>query len=241
MATTYSIEKRLNFAGLQIDCDQIKVGTAVKDAADLALLSATPSLTSVTATNIDAGSSGVAGTVDIFPTTAAKGKIALTAADSAGDTTTTIVNASQAGARTYTIPDAGASASFVMTAGAQTIAGAKTFSSDITLGAATTLNLDSTTATLSSNAATITKYAAQITTESLTTAAGASQAFVITLTGAAATDLAFVTRAGGTNTRQNFAYNAVMTTNTCTVTVYNNEPANALNGTLIFNLWIVKA
>lgn len=80
--------------------------------------------------NLDAGASGTAGTVDIFPGTAAKGKVALTAADSAGDTTTTIVNASQGGARTYTIPDAGASASFVMTEGAQTKNG------KLTLGAA---------------------------------------------------------------------------------------------------------
>uniref|UniRef100_A0A6H1ZDX9 Uncharacterized protein n=1 Tax=viral metagenome TaxID=1070528 RepID=A0A6H1ZDX9_9ZZZZ len=87
------------------------------------------------AVNIDAGASGAAGTVDVFPTTASKGKVSITAADSAGDTTTTIVNASQAGARTYTIPDAGASASFVMTAGAQTIAGAKTFSSAVLTGA----------------------------------------------------------------------------------------------------------
>lgn len=82
--------------------------------------------------NINAGASGTAGTVDIYPTTAAKGKIQIAAADSAGDTTTIITNASQAGARTYTIPDAGASASFVMTAGAQTVAGVKTFTSDIT-------------------------------------------------------------------------------------------------------------
>jgi hypothetical protein len=67
------------------------------------------------AVNIDAGSSGAAGTVDIFPSTASKGKIAITAANSAGDTTTTIVNASQGGARTYTIPDAGGAASFAMT------------------------------------------------------------------------------------------------------------------------------
>lgn len=66
--------------------------------------------------DIDAGASGTAGTVDIFPSTASMGKIALTAADNAGDTTTTIVNASQAGARTYTIPDAGASTNFVMDA-----------------------------------------------------------------------------------------------------------------------------
>ncbi len=78
------------------------------------------------ATNVDLGLSGTAGSLDIFPATAASGKIAITAANSAGDTTTTITNASQAGARTYTIPDAGASASFVMTEGAATINGIKT-------------------------------------------------------------------------------------------------------------------
>jgi len=85
------------------------------------------------ALNVDAGASGTAGSYDVFPSTASKGKLSITAADSAGDTTTTIVNASQAGARTYTIPDAGASASFVMAAGAQTVGGAKT----LTEGAAT--------------------------------------------------------------------------------------------------------
>jgi hypothetical protein len=83
------------------------------------------------AVNFDAGASGTAGTVDVFPTTAAKGKLNIAAADSAGDTTTTITNASQAGARTYTIPDAGASASFVMTEGAQTVNGLKTFGNGI--------------------------------------------------------------------------------------------------------------
>lgn len=80
----------------------------------------------VDVTNLDAGASGTAGTVDVFPTTAAKGKIQIAAADSAGDTTTTITNAPQAGARTYTIPDAGASAAFVMTAGTQTLSGVTT-------------------------------------------------------------------------------------------------------------------
>lgn len=77
-------------------------------------------------TNLDCGKSGTAGTVDIFPSTAAKGRVRLSAADSAGDTVTTIVNASQAAARTYTIPDAGNNASFVMTEGTQTINGVKT-------------------------------------------------------------------------------------------------------------------
>lgn len=74
----------------------------------------------VTGVNYDAGASGTAGTVDVFPTTASKGKIAIAAADSAGDTTTTITNASQSGSRTYTIPDGGASASFVLSTGTST-------------------------------------------------------------------------------------------------------------------------
>ena len=68
-------------------------------------------------TNIDAGASGTAGSVDIFPTTASKGKTAFTATDNTGNTTTTITNVAQAAARTYTIPDAGASGRFITHAG----------------------------------------------------------------------------------------------------------------------------
>lgn len=100
---------------------------------------------------------------------------------------------------------------------------------------------EATTATLSSNAATITRYAAQITTEALTTAAGGSQAFTLTLVGVAATDLAFVQYAGGSNTRINLDWKVACTANTVTVTVYNQEASNALNGTLIFNVLILKA
>lgn len=63
--------------------------------------------------------------------TAATGQLTISAAASAGNTVTDIVNASQSGARTYTIPDAGASASFVMTEGAQTLVGVKRFSDPI--------------------------------------------------------------------------------------------------------------
>lgn len=95
----------------------------------------TATITTVNATDIDAGASGTAGTIDVFPSTATSGKLAITAADSAGDTTTTIVNASQAGARTYTIPDAGGNADFVMTAGAQSLGGVKTFTDAPLVGA----------------------------------------------------------------------------------------------------------
>jgi len=125
--------------------------------------------------------------------------------------------------------------------GAQTITGVKTFNANPVIGSGNTVKLGAATATLSSNAATITKYACQVTTESLSTAAGSSQALTITLTGVAATDMAFVTKAGGTNTRHNYQLEAVCTSNTVTVTVYNTEPTNALNGPLIFNLWILKA
>lgn len=125
--------------------------------------------------------------------------------------------------------------------GNRTFSGTVTFSANPVLTAGTTIGSGSATATLASNAATVTTYATVITTESLTTAAGSSQALVITLTGVAAGDLAFVTKAGGTNTRHNYQLEVVNTTNTITVTVYNTEPTNALNGTLKFNLWVVKA
>lgn len=110
----------------------------------------------------------------------------------------------------------------------------------VAVGTGGYIDVDGATATLSSNAATITKYAAQITSEALTTAAGAAQAFVITKVGVAATDLAFVTGAGGTNTREHIQYKAVCSTDTITVTLNNIGPTNAVNGTVIFNLWVVK-
>lgn len=129
------------------------------------------------------------------------------------------------------------------TSGAVTVAGAATFNADPIIGAGRTINLDSAAATLVSNATTLTKYAALITTESLTTAHTATATFVITLTGVAAGDFAFVTMAGGTNTGGIVGTpNAVSTTNTVTITIKNEAlTTNAFNGTLKFNLWIVKA
>lgn len=123
----------------------------------------------------------------------------------------------------------------------QTFTGVKTFSANpaITVGKTIKSNVQATTAT--SNAATVTGYVQQITTPSLSTAGGASQAEVITLTGVAATDVAFVSLAGGTNTTKNITLSAVCTTDTITVTIYNNTAATALNGTVIFNLWVLKA
>ncbi len=64
------------------------------------------------------------------PTTAT-GALEIKASDSAGNFITTVTNASQAAARTYTIPDAGSNASFAMSEGAQTLNGLKTFGDGI--------------------------------------------------------------------------------------------------------------
>ena len=53
-------------------------------------LNGTKTIPAIVTTNIDAGASGTAGTVDIFPTTASTGKMAFVAASNAGDTTTTL-------------------------------------------------------------------------------------------------------------------------------------------------------
>lgn len=209
-------------------------------------INGTKTIPAIVTTNLDAGASGTAGTVDIFPTTASKGKIAISAADSAGDTTTAIVNASQAGARTYTIPDAGASASFVMTEGAQTLNGAKTIPAAtltaLTFAAGSTIDGDTGIATCSSNACTISKMAGIVTTESLTTAAASSQAITITNTTVAAGDIVLVTLMGGTNTTPQIRLDAVATTNTITVTIFNMTLiTTALNGTIIFSFLVIKA
>ncbi len=73
------------------------------------------------------GVDSTAGTFAVYPSGHNAGSITITATNNSGAFTTLLTNAAQAGARTYTIPDAGASASFVMTEGAQTINGAKTF------------------------------------------------------------------------------------------------------------------
>jgi hypothetical protein len=83
---------------------------------------ATPSgLTSIEATTVNAGlATGTAGTVTVFPGTTTTGSTTLTATANSGNTVTNINTAAQAGARTYTVPDAGGSASFLLTVSAGT-------------------------------------------------------------------------------------------------------------------------
>lgn len=130
-----------------------------------------------------------------------------------------------------------------ITTGVSSPGGAVTGTSTVALALpkASTIKSNVTAVTATSNAATVTNYLLQVTTPSLTTAAGASQAEVITLTGLAATDLAFVQLAGGTSTVTDIQISAVCTTNTLTITLTNTGPSAALNGTIILNVWILKA
>lgn len=65
-------------------------------------------------TNLDAGASGTAGTLDVFPTTASKGKLAISCTDQTGDTTVSLVAGAMAAARTITIADPLAAANVML-------------------------------------------------------------------------------------------------------------------------------
>jgi len=134
--------------------------------------------------------------------------------------TTTISAVAPAASRVVSLRDPGASGSFVVGGG----------------NAAVTLSGTGGTST-----GTMTTLSAQVTSASITTAGGATHVATITYTGIAATDIVFITKAGGSNTAtENYGYKAVCSTNTITVTLSNNTAATALNGTVIFNILVVK-
>lgn len=88
--------------------------------------------TSENETTVNVGSSGVAGDLNIFPTTALKGKLRVLASDNTGNTNVTITNAAHGQATVYTIPDVGAATgTFTNLEGTQTFTGAKTFTNSL--------------------------------------------------------------------------------------------------------------
>lgn len=85
-------------------------------------------LRNLTLVNLDAGASGTAGTIDIFPATAAKGKASVTCADQTGNTTVTLNIEAMGQATNVGVPDPGAAdCDVVLTAGNQTLAEGKDF------------------------------------------------------------------------------------------------------------------
>lgn len=87
----------------------------------LPVTTGTLALTSDTQVDLDLGSSGVAGSLDIFPTTAANGKLIITATDNGGARNVSITNDAVAASRAYTIPEAGGDGKFVMTTAANSL------------------------------------------------------------------------------------------------------------------------
>lgn len=77
--------------------------------------------------------SSIDNSITLNSPTTVTGQLEIKASASAGNTVTTVTNASQAAARTYTIPDAGANADFLMTQGAQAKTGQMTFVTGVTV------------------------------------------------------------------------------------------------------------
>jgi predicted RecA/RadA family phage recombinase len=73
------------------------------------------------------GASGTAGSLDIFPSTAASGNAAISVTDQGADHEVGVVIGAMAQATVVTLDDPGTDASFVTDEGAQTIGGVKTF------------------------------------------------------------------------------------------------------------------
>lgn len=94
--------------------------------------------------------------------------------------------------------------------------------------------------TLVTNAGTLSAPTGKITTEALTTAAGASQALTITNAAVVPTDIILVTRNGGTDTTNSQTINAVAGTGSYVITL-TNPGAAAFNGTFILGVTILKA
>lgn len=93
--------------------------------------------------------------------------------------------------------------------------------------------------TESANAVTASGSAGVITTSALTTAAGGSYAITWTNTAITATSTIILSQMGGTNTRQPVILSATAGSGTSTLTIYNDDLINALNGTVIIGYQVL--
>lgn len=127
--------------------------------------------------------------------------------------------------RTYTFPDM--NGTFLLNSGTNTMA------------ASSSIVLAKTNGTESGNAVTASGMSGVITTSALTTAAAGSYAITWTNTFISATSTIHLTDHGGTNTRQSFRMKVVPGSGSATLTIYNNEPSNALNGTILIGYTVL--
>lgn len=200
----------------------------------------------------------------IAPTTNTGG-LEVKAAASAANYVTTVTNASQAANRTYTIPDAGANAEFVMNAGTQSIGGTKVFTGSLSTdtiiertpatgvtidgallkdGALTPANGTVTQITSITTGVTLSQPAGIITTVTATTAALSTSTF--TVTNSFVTDTSniqcTITDYSGTIVTDGIPLIVAAETKSGAfdIILYNAHATNALNGTLDIAFVIFK-
>ena len=96
------------------------------------------------------------------------------------------------------------------------------------------------TVTLDTNAGTLNALVGKITTEALTTVAGAAESLVITNNEVAATDVVMVTRNGGTSDEGTPEWNVVVADGEFTIVLENRHASAAFDGTFIFAFQVIK-
>lgn len=97
------------------------------------------------------------------------------------------------------------------------------------------------TATATAGAATLAKSSGKVTTEALTTAAGATYTLTLTNSTVAAADQVYASLANGTNSTGAPGILRVQPgVGTVTITVRNGDAAAALNGTIVVSFMVVK-
>lgn len=97
------------------------------------------------------------------------------------------------------------------------------------------------TATATGGAATLAKTSGKITSEALTTAAGADYVLTLTNSAIAAADLVFASVDNGTNTTEGLAINRVTPgAGSVVIRVRNTHASAALNGTVVISFWVLK-
>lgn len=94
--------------------------------------------------------------------------------------------------------------------------------------------------TLSSNAGTLSQLAGKVTTEALTTAAGAAVSLTITNTLVAATDIILVTRNGGTSDEGTPEWTVTPGSGSFVILLENRHASAAFDGTFIFGFLVIK-
>jgi len=93
--------------------------------------------------------------------------------------------------------------------------------------------------TEAANAVTASGMSGILTTSSLSTAAGSSYSIVWTSTFITSTSSILLTVSGGTNTTENITLKCIPGSGSATLTIYNNDPLAALNGTLLITYLVI--